>query len=270
MIVVRCRNLAEQPIKLTAGSTASTFTEVEATRVDDRLFEAKEAGPEADRKPAHREVVPGHLRGLYETAKESCSGLEEARKLEGSLTTYSTVFSTGDGDVGWTTLVEHSIPFREGIRPIRPPPRRLGPEKEAETDRQAQDSLRRGIIELAEGVWISQVILVKKKDRKWKFCMDFRRLNAVTQQDAYPLPRIDDSLDALAGSRYFSTLDLVSGYWQVPLMLMPRKTFCDPLKTVEVEKVLPFGLRSVPATFQRLMECGRVHYYIRMTLLPLH
>ena len=63
------------------------------------------------------------------------------------------------------------------------------------------------------------MVMVRKKDGGWRFCIDYRQLNAITQQDAYPIPRIDESLDALAGSRYFSTLDLTSGYWQVPLDL---------------------------------------------------
>ena len=54
-------------------------------------------------------------------------------------------------------------------------------------------------------------------DHTWSFCVDYRKLNLVTQQDAYPIPRIDKSLDALVGSKFFSTLDLTSGYWQVPL-----------------------------------------------------
>jgi hypothetical protein len=97
--------------------------------------------------------------------------------------------------------------------------------------------------------------LVRKKDGAWRFCVDYRRLNSLTQQDAYPLPRIDESLDALAGSRYFSTLDLVSGYWQVPLdqEAQERSAFITRSGLWQW-KVLPFGLTSAPATFQRLME----------------
>ena len=73
------------------------------------------------------------------------------------------------------------------------------------------DLVQRGMVEPADGAWSSPVVLVRKKDHSWRLCIDYRR------KDAYPLPRIDNRLDALAGSIYFSTLDLVSGYWQVPL-----------------------------------------------------
>ena len=129
---------------------------------------------------------------------------------------YQDVFSKGADDVGRTTLVEHSIPVVEGTRPIRQPPHRLGPEKEAEAEKQIQELLNKGLIKPASGDWGSSVLLVRKKDNSWRFCIDYRRLNSVTQQDAYPLPWIDESLDALAGSQFFSTLDLISGYWQVP------------------------------------------------------
>ena len=129
---------------------------------------------------------------------------------------YQDVFSKGADDVGRTTLVEHSIPVVEGTRPIRQPPHRLGPEKEAEAEKQIQELLNKGLIKPASGAGGSSVLLVRKKDNSWRFCIDYRRLNSVTQQDAYPLPWIDQSLDALAGSQFFSTLDLVSGYWQVP------------------------------------------------------
>ena len=90
-------------------------------------------------------------------------------------------------------------------------------EKEAEVDRQEEKLQAEGLITPSEGAWSSPVVLVKKKDGSWRFCIDYRCLNAVTIQYAHPLPKIDESLEALAGSRYFSTLDLMGGYWQVPL-----------------------------------------------------
>ena len=80
-----------------------------------------------------------------------------------------------------------------------------------------QDLFEKGLIEPASGAWGSPVVLVRKKDNSWRFRIDYRRLNAVTRQGVYSFPRIDESLDALAGSSFFSSLDLVSGYWQVPL-----------------------------------------------------
>ena len=79
------------------------------------------------------------------------------------------------------------------------------------------DLVQRGMLDPADGAWSSLMVLVHKKDQFWRLRIDYRWLNAITRKDAYPLPRIDKSLDALAGSMYFSTLDLVSGYWEVPL-----------------------------------------------------
>ena len=120
-------------------------------------------------------------------------------------------------DVRRTELVHHSILTPEGTRFFRQPPHRLGPHNELEVERQVQDYLACGINKPANRAGSSPVVLVRKKGQYWQFCMDYRKLNAVKLQDACLLPRINKHLDALAGSKYFGTLDLMRGYWQVPL-----------------------------------------------------
>jgi len=98
-------------------------------------------------------------------------------------------------------------------------------------------------------------MLVWKKDGSWRFCVDYYKLNSVTIQDAYPLPHIDESLDALAGRKYFSTLDLLSRYWQVLLSpIAQEKAAFITRDGMWKWKVLPFGLTSALATFQKLMK----------------
>ncbi|XP_067943127.1 uncharacterized protein [Watersipora subatra] len=111
--------------------------------------------------------IPQYLQELYQAARPLCQNAEPARKLATLLTKYGSVFSTGDNDMGKTLLVEHSIPVKDGTRPIRQSSHRLGPEKEAEAKKQVQDLLARGLIEPAGGAWGSPIVLVKKRDGKW-------------------------------------------------------------------------------------------------------
>ena len=118
-----------------------------------------------------------------------------------------------------------------------------------------QDLLSGGQIEPSESPWSAPVVLVTKKDGGTRFCVDYRKLNLATVKDAYPLPRIDDTLDMLAGKRWFSTLDLASGYWQVSLSPEARcKTAFATHSGLFQFKVMPFGLCNTPATFERLMD----------------
>ena len=84
-------------------------------------------------------------------------------------------------------------------------------------EEQVNQLVQKGMVEHTDGSWSSPVVLVRKKGQPWWLCVDYKRLNAVTQKDAYSLLRIDDRVDALTGNVFFNTLDLVSGYWQVPL-----------------------------------------------------
>ena len=114
---------------------------------------------------------------------------------------------------------------------------------------------KQGVVRASVSPWASPIVLVPKKDGSTRFCVDYRRLNAVTRKDVYPLPRIDDILDTLRQSKYFSTLDLSAGYWQIELDPQSREksAFTTPGGLFEFNR-MPFGLCNAPATFQRLMQ----------------
>ncbi|KAI3372707.1 hypothetical protein L3Q82_023170 [Scortum barcoo] len=143
--------------------------------------------------------------------------------------------------------------------PIKTRPRRLPLPlaHQAAADSAIDEMLKAGIIEPSDSPWASGVVMVnKKKSTKMRFCVDYRPLNSVTKKDSYPLPRIDESLDLVSGSSWFSSLDLRSGYWQVPLSpeARPKTAFCTTGRGLWQFRVLCFGLCNAPATFERLME----------------
>ena len=167
---------------------------------------------------------------------------------------FSDVFAASSNDLGRIDLIKHQIDTGNA-HPIRQQIRRVPPAKREGTQKLLYNMLQNDIIQPSSSPWASPVLLVQKQDGSQHFCVDYRKLNNVTKKDAYPIPRIDDTLDTLAGSCWFSTLDLVSGYWQVELAEQDREktAFCVPDGLFEF-KVLPFGLNNAPATFQRLMD----------------
>ena len=116
--------------------------------------------------------------------------------------------------------------------------------------------LKQGIIRPSTSPWASPVVLVKKRDGSTRFCVDYRKLNDLTLKDAYPLPRPDDLIDSLADAKWFSTMDLSSGYWQVEMEPESRaKTaFATSRNGIFEFNVMPFGLANAPSTFERLMD----------------
>ena len=111
-----------------------------------------------------------------------------------------------------------------------------------------------GVLEPSVGAWASPLVLIPKKDGKPRFCIDYRQLNKVTKKDAYPLHRIDDTLELLRGAKYFCTLDLASGYWQMALAPEDReKTAVITHKGLYQFTVLPFGLCNAPSTFMEMV-----------------
>uniref|UniRef100_A0A1X7TFY0 Reverse transcriptase domain-containing protein n=1 Tax=Amphimedon queenslandica TaxID=400682 RepID=A0A1X7TFY0_AMPQE len=178
----------------------------------------------------------------------------EKEQFYNLLLSFSEIFPDSNDDLGHTTVLKHQINTGSAL-PIRQPPRRVPKNKQEESHRLIQNMLDNNIISRSHSPWSSPIILVKKKDGSLRFCVDYRKVNEVTRKDAYPLPRIDDTLDTLAGSQWFTTLDLLSGYWQVEVEEEDREktAFCTKEGLFHFN-VMPFGLCNAPATFQRLMD----------------
>ena len=129
------------------------------------------------------------------------------------LSDFMDILALTDNEVGLTHLVQHEIDTRDA-RTIKTRPRRLPMAHREAANRAVEERQRDGVIELSDSPWASGVVTVsKKRSTRMRFCLDYRPLNSVTRKDSYPLPRIDESLDLVSGSSWFSSLDLRSGYW---------------------------------------------------------
>ena len=197
--------------------------------------------------------LPEHVKELYNNSVEGKNTKVKIRLSE-ILIKHQSTFSKDDYDLGCTHLATHHIDTADA-KPIRMPPRRV-PLSFVGKDKSAIEKMeKRGAIRPSASPWAAPIVLVWKKNGDARVCSDYRKLNEVTVKDAFPLPRISDCLDAVSGSVFFSTMDLTSGFNQIPVA--PE----DIHKTAFVTRhglfecpVMPFGLTNAPATFQRVME----------------
>ena len=177
----------------------------------------------------------------------------QKKQLQSILIKYGIIFDTSMATTINTT-VKHTIEVTN-TRPIVQRPYRKTQEQEKIIADLCEQFHRENIIRPSQSPWSSPVVLQKKKDGSWRFCIDYRKLNEVTVKDNYPLPRIQEILDALAGAKYFSTLDFHGGYHQVPI------DEADRAKTAFVTRdkfweynVMPQGTKNGPPTFQRIVN----------------
>ena len=180
---------------------------------------------------------------------------EEIQQGKDLLNRHRHIFSTGDTDIGFTNWVRHRIELTDAT-PFKQKHRRIPPSMFEEVRNHLQQLLTAGIIRKSRSPWASNVVLVRKKDGSLRMCVDYRQLNERTIKDSYALPRIEEILEALSGNKFFTVLDMKSGYHQVEVdeEHKARTAFTvGPLGFYEQNR-MPFGLANSPATYQRMME----------------
>ncbi|EYC14484.1 hypothetical protein Y032_0040g234 [Ancylostoma ceylanicum] len=176
---------------------------------------------------------------------------DEIRRVVGE---YHDVFAISDLELTQTNLVDHDIDVG-GHPPIKQKTRPVPYGIRAEVESMQIDLKDRKVVEDSQSPWASPIVLVAKKDGTIRLCVDYREVNKVTKKDSYPLPPIDITLQNLQGKRWFTSLDLASGYWQVPLTARAKEISAFTTTSGQFQfRVLPFGLTTAPTKFQRLME----------------
>ena len=153
-----------------------------------------------------------------------------------------------------TNLIEHDVDVGDSAS-IKQHPYRVSPIKKELLDKEVQYMLENDIIEESQSNWSSPCILVPKHDGGFQFCTDFRKVNDKTKSDSFPIPRIADCIDQIGNAKFVSTFDMLKGYWQVPLTQRAREisAFVTPSGLYQY-KVMPFGMKNAPATFQRMVN----------------
>lgn len=210
------------------------------------------------------DVVPDLKRNVWHFGQEDIipvSGIkdensltpEERDRLESQLEEMFERMGTG---LGFTTVSEHEIVLKPGTTPIKQRYYPVSPYKQKIMDDELKKMLEMDIIEPSKSSWSSPVLLVPKKDKSYRFCVDYRALNAVTRKDAYPLPYVSAILDRLRGAKYLSSMDIKSAYWQISVKEECREltAFTIPGRGLFHFKRMPFGLSNAPASWQRLID----------------
>lgn len=239
-------NASSEPVVLPCGFKIANFDEQVNVAI-----QAVNHNP--DRATTEK---PDYTAAFKRMINNSLSSVEQCELLK-TLAPYASTFDFAQDDHSFSvpaSRLQHRINTGDAT-PIRQKPYRVSPSERKIINDQAQEMLSKGVIRESSSPWAAPVILVKKKDNSWRFCVDYRRLNAVTKKDVYPLPRIDDAIDCLHSASYFSSLDLRSGYWQIPVHPSDKEktAFVTPDGLFEFN-VMPFGLCNAPATFERFMD----------------
>ena len=263
-VSVVLRNLTGKPVHLAAGRLVAQV--VAANAIPDAApspeFLRKLDELEPNRNPPKKLTIEERQKLLLELLwKEGrLDKLKQwppdlALKFKRMLMEHHNIFSLEQNEIGCTDTAEHVIElldtelFKERFQQIAPP-------LVEEVREHIQEMLDGGAIRPSQSPWCNAVVLVRKKDGGLRFCIDFCRLNIRTKKDAYPLPRMQETMESMVGARFFPTMDLKSGFWQVKMAKDSRQYTAFTVGSMAVYEFLrmSYGLCNAPATFQRLMQ----------------
>ena len=200
-----------------------------------------------EQKP--RQTRPGDSLDQSDTALDD----HQMHILRDLINEYSDIIGEDITELGQTDIVQHVIETKPGVAPIRSKPYNIPVGLRAEVKRQLDVMLDKGLIQMSSGTWTSPIVLVKKKDGSYRFCVDYRKLNSVTEKQAMCLSNIENTMEIMHGKKFFSAIDLCSGFWQVKLHedSQEKSGFITPWGTFSFTR-MPMGTSSSPATFNRL------------------
>ena len=263
-VSVVLRNLMGKPVHLAAGRpvawVVATNAIPDATPSPEFLKKLDELEP--NQNPPKRLTIEERQKLLLELLRKEGRldklkqwPLELALKFERMLMEHHNIFSLEQNEIGCTDMAEHVIelldtePFKERFQHIAPP-------LVEEVREHIQEMLDRGAIHPSQSPWCNAVVLVQKKDGGLWFCIDFCQLNSRTKKDAYPLPRMQETMESMVGTWFFSTMDLKSGFWQVKMAKDSQQYTAFTVGSMGVYEFLRmlYRLCNALATFQRLMQ----------------
>lgn len=207
-------------------------------------------------------IIPDLRRGEWTFTKDipvsaiehltSDLSYEQRLTLENLIT--ETFPACEQGELGCTNLIEYEIkvtgsPIKQRYYPLSPAMQKI-------VNTELDEMLRLGVVQKSTSAWSSPILMVPKRDGTLRFCVDFRKVNKVTEKDAYPLPYISHTLDKLRNAHYLTSLDIKAAYWQIPLHKNSRQytAFTIPNRGLFEFCRLPFGLTTAPGVFQRIID----------------
>ena len=255
-VQVRLFNISAKVVNIKPKSDLCELHEVKVLRSVDPITQKEETVNINQQQVKNKEDFTDDKEFLKKLDLES-SKITSAQKEKVAefLLKRKHIFSKGITDLGNCDLVKHEIKMKDDT-PFKEPHRRIPPAIFQEVREHLKEMLEAGAIRLSTSPFSSNVVIVRKKDGSIRFCVDFRKLNSRTITDAYAIPRVDDTLHLFAGAKYFTKLDLRSGYWQVEIKEEDKQKTALQVGTMGFYELnrMPFGLCNAPATFPRLME----------------